>query len=187
MALDSDRTSERFYELIWPHRADVLRVARFLTRHPFEADDLAQEALLKAFRRDRQPARDAQGGPGLKPWLLTILRNTWVDRVRSAASRREVALGDGAVPPAAPLAEPWEGANPEELLNAFSDQQVIDALKGLPDEIRWTLLLVDVEGLGQQEAAEVLGVPTGTIKSRAAPRAGDAAGGVRALGRGTGA
>jgi len=51
-------------------------------------------------------------------------------------------------------------------LNAFSDADVIDGLQGIAEELRWTLLLVDVEGMDHRDAAEVLGVPVGTIKSR---------------------
>ena len=57
--------------------------------------------------------------------------------------------------------------DPQAALEGFSDQEVIDALQALPAEIRWTLLLLDVEGLSIQEAAGVLEIPTGTIKSRA--------------------
>ena len=59
----------------------------------------------------------------------------------------------------------WE--RPDVALAAFSDQQVIDALQRLPEEIRLTLLLVDVEGLDHADAASILDVPEGTIKSRA--------------------
>jgi RNA polymerase sigma-70 factor (ECF subfamily) len=164
--LDQERRTRRFYELIWPLRAHVLRVARFLSRNPVIAEDLAQETMIKAFRAvDRLEA-----GPSVKPWLLQILRNTWLDRVRSIAGRpAEVNLGELSDEPEAPpqvvATEAW--GDPNAVLEAFSDKQVIEALQAIPEEIRWTLLLVDVEGLSLQEAAEVLDVPTGTIKSRA--------------------
>jgi RNA polymerase sigma-70 factor (ECF subfamily) len=58
-------------------------------------------------------------------------------------------------------------ATPEEMLEAFSDREIIAALQRLPEEIRWTLLLVDVQGMDHANAAEVLDVPVGTVKSRA--------------------
>ena len=63
----------------------------------------------------------------------------------------------------------WEKIceNPEEILNEISDQQIIDALRDFPVELRWTLLLVDVEGMDHEEAARLMGVPVGTVKSRA--------------------
>ena len=162
--LDADRLRLTFYDRVWPHRADVLRVARFLCRDPSVADDLAQETLLKAFRS----LGTFSGGRNAKPWLLAILRNTWTDRLR--ATKADVSTLDRLEeePVAAtPVEAGWAGGRPEDLLDAFSDQQVIDALQRLPAEIRWTLLLVDVEGLGVQAAADTLGVPAGTIKSRA--------------------
>ena len=56
---------------------------------------------------------------------------------------------------------------PRQILERFSDQQMIDALKQLPEEFRWAVLLVDVEGMDHADAADLVGVPIGTIKSRA--------------------
>lgn len=158
--------TERFYDEVWPHAAVVLRTARFLSGNDTEADDLAQEVMLKAFRRLGQ----FQPGTDMKAWLLTILRNTRIDRLRArTAEKRDVSLealaGD---PPAAEGGNPLDAWDePGAVLERFSDQQVIEALNALPEEIRWTLLLVDVEGLDHAEAAKILEVPVGTIKSRA--------------------
>jgi RNA polymerase sigma-70 factor (ECF subfamily) len=164
MALDPKTASERFYELIWPLRADVLRMARFLCRHDAEADDLAQDTLLKAFAgiESFQPGTDARA------WLLGILRNTRIDRIRSGAKEADnVSLDAAEIDTPAPLETEDFGSEPEQILNAFSDQQIIDALHGLPEEIRLTLLLVDVQQIDHAEAAAILDVPVGTIKSRA--------------------
>lgn len=131
-----------------------------------EADDLAQECLLKAFR-----GIDSLGdGTDTKAWLMTILRHARIDRVRSTAGRaRHVPLDDlGADEPASSDEAEWRelSSEPQEILQEFSDRQVIRALQALPEEIRWTLLLTDVEGMDHKEAATVLGVPVGTVKSR---------------------
>ena len=158
----ADRT-DRFYAELWPHRAVVLRAARFLTHHDADADDLAQEAMLKGF-----DALDSLSpGSNGKAWLLTILRHAHIDRVR--ARREEVSLDAmdadlPAEPSGAEDADAW--GDPARTFAEFSDPQLIHALKSLPAEIRWTLLLVDVEGLDDADAAGVLKVPTGTIKSR---------------------
>ena len=159
--------TKRFYAEVWPHAATVLRTARYLTHDQAEADDLSQEVMLKAFRSLEQ----LQAGTDAKAWLMTILRHTRIDRIRAAASHgRDVSLEDLGSEPAATAAGDAGGdvwSEPEAVLQEFSDQQVIEALKKLPEEIRWTLLLVDVEGMDQADAATILGVPVGTIKSRA--------------------
>jgi RNA polymerase sigma-70 factor (ECF subfamily) len=165
--LDQEQATQRFYDLIWPHRADVLRFAQFLCRESSTAEDLSQETLLKAFKAlDR-----LSGGADVRAWLLAILRNAWLDRLRSTAAHPQVPLGELGdeivAPDSGGLGDSRTTGDPQELLNEFSDAQVIDALQGLPQEMRWTLLLIDVEGMSLAEAAEVLQVPQGTIKSRA--------------------
>lgn len=166
MRLSRRETPEtrRFYDLIWPHAPTALRTARILTGSATEAEDLMQEALLKAFKS----LASFQEGTDAKAWLLAILRNTRIDRLRIEAHRGKPASLERE-PPAPAEPEPADGAweSPQEILNAFSDQEVIEGLQQLPEEIRWTLLLVDVEQMPQRDAAELLGVPEGTIKSRA--------------------
>lgn len=152
---------DRFQTEIWPHAAAVLRTARILTRNDAEADDLAQETMLKAFRHLDQLVDPS----GAKKWLLTILRTTRIDRAR--VEKPHVSLDDFPVdPPAEPATGDEAWGDPDAVLQQFSDQQMIDALKQLPEDIRFTLLLVDVEGMDQADAAAVLQVPVGTVKSR---------------------
>jgi RNA polymerase sigma-70 factor (ECF subfamily) len=161
--LDQEQATRQFYDLVWPHRADVLRLAQFLGKHQTDAEDVAQETLLKAFAN----IGSFKEGSNAKAWLLMILRNTWLDRVRAAAAHPEKSIGDlPGEPVAREVDRAGEWSKPEELLNDFSDQQVINVMRQLPEEIRWTLLLVDVQGLGQQEVAEILDIPLGTVKSR---------------------
>jgi RNA polymerase sigma-70 factor (ECF subfamily) len=161
--LDHDEATERFYALVWPHRADVLRLAQILTGNTAEADDLAQETFLKAFK-----AMDRfKDGTDVLAWLATILRHARIDRLRSSASAaRSVSLDQLSIDVADDSHQPEEWRSPQEVLNAFGDQEIIEALQRLPEEMRWTLLLVDVQGMEQQDAARVLDVPVGTIKSR---------------------
>jgi RNA polymerase sigma-70 factor (ECF subfamily) len=158
--------NKRFYAELWPHAAAILRTAQFLCHNDAEADDLVQEVMLKAFRHIDQLVDPS----GAKAWLMTILRTTRLDRIRAAGkAAKDISLHDLVADPAANeshVPDPvWD--EPESLLQAFSDRQVIDALKKLPEDIRWTLMLVDIEGVDQAEAAEILQVPVGTIKSRA--------------------
>lgn len=167
--MDQQDATERFYRLVWPHRATVLRTAQFLTSHSAEAEDIAQETLLKAFKSLHR----FREGTDMKAWLMTILRNTRIDRLRSAASSaNNVSLDQLLAEPADAAGNGGEAGtgewrNPEQVFQAFSDKQVIDALLTLPEDIRWTLLLVDVEQIDHTDAAEIMDIPVGTIKSRA--------------------
>jgi RNA polymerase sigma-70 factor (ECF subfamily) len=157
---NSDRAAA-FYRLVWPHAAAMLRLARILTRCDADADDLCQEAMLKAYKA-LDSLRDEGGA---KQWVLAILRHCHIDRSR--VRKHEISL-DGAQmePSAASNHEEFHTTDAEELLQTFSDEQVIHALRQLPQDIRWTLLLVDVEGMPDADAAEVLSIPLGTVKSR---------------------
>ena len=143
----------------------VLRTARFLTRNHAEADDLAQETLVKAFKSIHR----FETGSNAKGWVSAILRNTWIDRLR-AGGRHGVVLSveehEVDVAAGVGVAE-MDVEDPAGMLEQFSDADMVRALKKLPEEIRWTLLLVDVEGLEHGQAAEILDVPEGTVKSRA--------------------
>jgi RNA polymerase sigma-70 factor (ECF subfamily) len=165
----SDAQAERFKRLAWPEMAVVLRTARCLRRREAEAEDLAQETMTKAMR-----AMDTyQDATNIRAWLLTILRRTHIDRLRAQKRRPTempldetmVQSADDATDPAGEFDEQW--TEPEQLINRFEDEAVAEALRELPENIRWTLLLVDVEQIEQADAAEVLGVAVGTIKSRA--------------------
>ena len=164
-----DDATRLFYDLVWPHRAMVLRTAQFLARNLTEAEDLAQETLVKAFRSIAHYDL-ATKADGAKAWLSTILRNTWIDHLRSAG-RHEKALSveDQEIDvPDVRLSENLpDTANPAALLEQFSDADLIAALHTLPAEIRWTLLLVDVESMEHAQAAQILQIPEGTVKSRA--------------------
>jgi len=146
----------------------LLRTAQILCHHQAEADDVSQEALMKAFKSIDQ----LREGDDARPWLLTILRHVRIDRIRSAGAKHTAVSLDGAeIDPVAhetiPVDDAESWADPQAMMQQFSDAQMIDALQSVPEDIRWTLLLIDVEGLDQQDAADVLGVPLGTVKSRA--------------------
>ncbi len=157
----------KFDRLIWPHRAMVLRHALLLCNHFADAEDLAQQTLLKAFR-----AIDSlRENEGVKAWLTTILRNTWTDQWRkNARADADVSLDNLPFEPAAPkrAAEPdTTGPHlPDDILQSLSDLDLLRSLRRLPAEMRWTVLLVDVAGHDYQQAAEILQVPIGTVRSR---------------------
>src|SRR5437762_13581869 len=82
MRLTAQESTRKFHEVVWPLMATVLRVGRILTGNEAEAEDLAQETMLKAFVGIESFAE----GTNVKAWLLTILRRCRIDRLRSAAA-----------------------------------------------------------------------------------------------------
>jgi RNA polymerase sigma-70 factor (ECF subfamily) len=133
------------------------RVARGVLRNDADAEDVAQEALLRAYRRfDR--LRDARRFRG---WLVRIVFRLALDRARSA-KRREVRETEWAQPARRPAP-----ATAEELAASSEFQARFDrALDELPEKLRLVLLLATMEGHTLEEVAAMLGLPAGTVKSR---------------------
>jgi RNA polymerase sigma-70 factor (ECF subfamily) len=156
---DDASDDARFAAEVVPEIEVLLRVAQNLTRNRAEAEDLVQDTLLRAYR-----AIGSFDGRYPRAWLLTILRNTNINRHR----RRRPELLDDPDRTMATLADTsTSGETPEGLVvGATFDAVVEDALAQLPAEFRRTIELVDIEGLSYAEAAQVLGVPVGTVMSR---------------------
>jgi len=133
------------------------RVARGVLRNDADAEDVAQEALLRAYRRfDR--LRDAQRFRG---WLVRIVFRLALDRARSA-KRRELRETEWAQPARRPAP-----ATAEELAASSEFQARFDrALDELPEKLRLVLLLAAMEGHTMEEVAAILALPVGTVKSR---------------------
>ena len=145
-----------------PHLDVAFRAAYALCGRAEQAEDLVQTAFVKALER----FDSFQMGTNSKAWLLRILRNTWIDGLRHRrvvgpqVSVDEISLAEPAQP------EPTVWSNAEDILENFADEDVIRALKGLSDEHRLTLFLVDVEQLSHDEVAKIMDVAIGTVKSR---------------------
>ena len=163
-----------FQREAWPLLPSLLRVALLLTADPHRAEDLVQEAMMRAYRH----IGSYRPGTNIKAWLMTILRRTHVDLYRR--DRRSVAgVGfdpselEGMLPAVESQAELRHGeaepsaVDPDGLLDRFDDQTIEDALRRLPEAMRWVLLLLDVEQLGVAGTAAALELPEGTVKSRA--------------------
>lgn len=156
-----------FATLALPHLDAVYRAAVALAGRRADADDLVQTAYAKALER----FDSFEPGTNCRAWLLRIVRNTWVDELRHrkhVGTPASIEAVEPSAPPPGPPEAPWppSAAGAVGVLETFSDDQVLRALADLPEDQRLTLLLVDVEGLSQDEAADVLHVPPGTIKSR---------------------
>jgi RNA polymerase sigma-70 factor (ECF subfamily) len=137
-----------------------------MTRNPADAEDVVQETFLKAYRAYGSYTE----GTNLKAWLYRILTNTYINKYRKAQRRpSEVELGElqdlylykrlGEASGASRSAE-------ADMLDAFVDTDVIDALESLPETFRMPVLLADVDGFSYKEIAEMLDIPIGTVMSR---------------------
>lgn len=135
------------------HLRPLRAFAISLTRNVTAADDLVQETILKAWASIDK----FQRGSNLQAWLFTILRNTYYSSLRK--SRREVADPDGAHAATLSVKPAHDGRM------AFTD--FLRAFDALSDEHREVLILVGASGFSTEEAAEMMGVAAGTVKSRA--------------------
>jgi RNA polymerase sigma-70 factor (ECF subfamily) len=132
------------------HLPRLRRYARALTGDVNRADDLVQDTLERALAK-----LDLwQPGSDLRAWLFTLMHNLFVNQIR-VRRPPETAMEDA-------LDEPVSGGQME----ALAARDIQDALARLPDEQRAVLLLVGLEQFAYSEAAQVLGVPTGTVMSR---------------------
>ena len=130
------------------------RFALSLTRNGPDADDLVQEACIKAIAH----AQDWDHTLGLDRWVFRILRNHWISELR----KRQVRLGQGHVD----VSETEELRIESTAEDDLAAQQVMGRLAGLPPAFSSVLLLVAVEGYSYKEAAEILDIPQGTVMSR---------------------
>jgi RNA polymerase sigma-70 factor (ECF subfamily) len=147
-----------FAELVQRHRDRMWAVALRTLGDPEEAADALQDALLSAYRAVGR----FRGEAAVTTWLHRIVINACLDRLRRQSIRPAVPMGDDATLDAvAP-----KNADPTALHEIALD--VTAALRQLPHEQRAALILVDMMGYGVDEAARVLEVPTGTVKSRCA-------------------
>jgi RNA polymerase sigma-70 factor (ECF subfamily) len=154
--LDAHLAGERaaFDELVRRHGDRLWSVALRILRDPEDAKDVLQEAVVAAYRG----AGRFRGDASVSTWLHRILVNKCLDLVRSRQVRPP-AVGW----PAADLADPRDVAT--TLVTRIT---ITDALALLPVEQRVAVVLVDVQGCPVAEAAEILGIPAGTVKSRCA-------------------
>ncbi len=158
-AASEDNKRTAFTTHVVPEIDVLLRVAHTLVPRPVDAEDLVQDTLLRAFA-----AIDSFDGRHARAWLLTIMRNTQINRTR----RRRPQLLDDPDSGVERLADEDDARSGPEavVVGAAFDAVVAERLDALPDRLRRAVELVDVDGLSYAEAAEVLGVPIGTVMSR---------------------
>jgi RNA polymerase sigma-70 factor (ECF subfamily) len=151
-----------------PHMDAAFNLARWLTGNSHEAEDVTQEAFLRAFK-----FFDAFRGEDARTWLLTIVRNTYYTQYRKARSRDESTEFDEEIHSFVDdESSPGAGRtdmDPLSILSRTDDVRVLDrALETLPAEYREALVLRELEDLSYKEIAAATAVPIGTVMSRIA-------------------
>lgn len=151
--------SRAFEETVLPHLDAAFNYARWLTKNHAEAEDVVQDACVRAMRFFTSLRSDDARG-----WLFAIVRNTWYSRVARRASVTEVTPVDGAQDQT-----PDDALDPEErLLQQRDVARVRAALEQLPVDFREVIVLREIEGMSYKEIAAVARIPIGTVMSRLA-------------------
>ena len=154
----------RFERDVAPFVQSLYGGALRMTRNPTDAEDLVQEAMLKAFAAFGSFTE----GTNLKAWLFRILTNTYINQYRkkqrAPLQTSADELTDGQ------LNEAGENLGMRsaeaEAMAKLADGEIVDALAALPDDFRMAVYLVDIEGFSYKEAAEIMDTPVGTVMSR---------------------
>jgi len=156
--------SRRFEAQALPHLDAAYNLARWLVRPPLDADDIMQDAMLRAYR-----AFDSRRGEDVKPWLLTIVRNCFLSAVRQAKRKEDVPLPTDSEIALADQSLIAGGPDPEAAaIQMDAHRQFNDLLASVPAEFREVLVLREMEDLSYGEIAQIVGIPVGTVMSRLA-------------------
>jgi RNA polymerase sigma-70 factor (ECF subfamily) len=151
-----DDRRRRFEAQALPHLDAAYNLARWLSRSPADADDIVQDAMLRAFR-----AFDGFRGGDAKAWLLTIVRNYWHSAGAASRRRGHTSLEDENL-----IAG---GGSPEDAAIQSGARRRLDSLIAqLPEEFREVLILREMEDMSYREIAAITEVPIGTVMSRLA-------------------
>jgi len=150
----------RFETEALPHLDAAYHFARWLARPPCDADEIVQEAMLRAF-----VGYDSFRGDNVKPWLFSIVRNCFLEAVRNSQRRRNEPL------PSDDELGAWASDDPDPeaiMIRTDERRQLQEIVAKLPKEFREILVLREMEGMSYREIAQIVGTPIGTVMSRLA-------------------
>jgi len=164
-----DRKEElkaEFERVALPQLSQIYTSAFYLTRDKTKAEDLVQETYLRAFRFFNK----FQPGTNCRAWLLSILRNFFINRYQQKKREPESVDWEKIDQVYGSMVEQGEKAERNNLegllISQLMDEEVEEALRGLPEEYRTAIVLVDIEELSYEEAAKVMECAIGTVRSR---------------------
>jgi RNA polymerase sigma-70 factor, ECF subfamily len=150
---------QTFEEVVLPHLDAAFNYARWLTRSDADAEDVVQDAYVRALRFFPSLRSD-----DARPWLFTIVRNTWYGRFPHAMGANQPTVYDDMKHD-----RPDDSLDPEALvMQQQAVEKVQRAVRELPTDFREVTILRELEGLSYKEIAAVVGIPIGTVMSRLA-------------------
>ena len=165
MALFSGLQRRQFERLTRPLLKPLYQTALRMTRQTEWAEDLTQDTLIRAYERFEL----FKSGTNFRAWLFTILTHTYLND-RERAQRRPATAS---IHTASENGEAWDfpstevGSDPQAaLLTNILPERLQNALDSLPEDFRLAVILIDLEDLPYQDAADILGLPVGTMRSR---------------------
>lgn len=154
---------EYFEELVRRHHAQVFNIAYRMTGNRADAEDLTQDAFLKAYRSFGRFQRDLP----FVNWIYPIVRNLYIDTLRRRPKQRILSLQEEDDEGLQTIEIPdWDADPARATLSAEFGRQLQKALAKLPAEFRAAVVLCDIEGMSYEEIAEAMGSSPGTVRSR---------------------
>ena len=150
---------QTFEEVVLPHLDAAFNYARWLTKSDADAEDVVQDAYVRALR-----FFSSLRGDDARSWLFTIVRNTWYGRFTRATGPNQPTVYDDMKHD-----RPDDGLDPEALvMQQQAVERVQRAVQELPTDFREMIILRELEGLSYKQIAVVVGIPIGTVMSRLA-------------------
>jgi len=168
-AMSEEKRARQFREVALPHLDDAYNLARWLTRSAADADDIVQDAYMRAYQ-----FFDGFRGTNPRAWILTIVRNSYYAWARKARSQAAVSLhgnpdpDDDSEPRDIELWDPEQENAESRLIRKTEADALHGFIAALPVAFRETLVLREMHELPYQQIAEITGVPIGTVMSRLA-------------------
>ena len=160
VARSQDGDLAAFNRIVEHYEGLVYNVAARITGNRTSAEDVAQETFTSAYRSIRR----FRGG-SLRAWLTRIASNLSIDAIRSSRRRPEESLDEHLLNPAFQPASDAESPEQRVLSNELADE-IQQAITATPEDQRVLLVLIDVQGMSYEDAAEAVGISVGTVKSR---------------------
>jgi RNA polymerase sigma factor (sigma-70 family) len=159
----TDSARRRFNEVVLPHLDDAYGLARWLTGNRTDAEDVVQDACMRALASLETAVVERP-----RAWVLTIVRNTTFTWLAKNRPKALVLIGDPQLLEAA-TAHRDSAPDPEEALIAAADESALkSAIQALPHIFREVIVMRDINGMSYREIAAAIGAPQGTVMSRLA-------------------